>query len=352
MSDQLPVNRVEIDLAHWQSKEERLSKLFSASLSIKKTLLKEKLNYYNKVLIRYKGTKSTDERFTLRILENERKRIVKELYPNYLNQLVRTIFNVAVIEPIRSKNYIKDEQKNNEALHEQLKKNGFTNLYNKVEIMIRQGHIQFALPVSQYINEKERINYDLNFSKNEDGYYQFDGYKATLENEFKPYENRMHYFKNDELSSFNAEQSYNLLSGRAIQKDNIWVQFDLNDKDSNDCYRLKEFHSAYGYSIEKEIKNLPLKVLNNRTETNKLMDALKQGFRQPVTFLKNGSEHKFYIDANPQFKSINIYDENLKKLTLNSALGSKTLKVVDQHLRNDSQIKNKVSNQRNIRLSQ
>ncbi|RKR05187.1 hypothetical protein C8C83_4519 [Flavobacterium sp. 90] len=352
MSDQLPVNRVEIDLAHWQSKEARLSKLFSASLSIKNTLLKEKLNNYNKILIKYKGTKSTDELFTLRILENERKRIAKELYPNLLNQLIRTFFNSLVVEPLKTKNYLKDEQKNNEALYDQLRKNGFPDLYNKVEILIRQGHMQFALPVSQYINEKERIDYDLNFSKNEDGYYQFEGYKATLENELKPNENRKHYFKNDELNSFNVEQSYNLLSGRAIQKENIWVQFDLNDKDSNDCYRLKEFHSAYGYSIEKEIKKLPLKELRNRTETVKLMDALKQGSRQCVTFLKNRTENKFYIDANPQFKSINIYDENFKKLTLNSALGVKTLKVVNQQLKNDGQIKNKITSQRNMRLSQ
>lgn len=352
MSDQLPVNRVEIDVAQWQSKEARLSKLFSTSVSINNSLLREKLKYYENISVKYKTTSNTDERFTVRVLENERKWIMKQLYPNLLNQLVRKLFNVLVIENIKVKNFILNEEKNNQALHDKLQKIGFQEVYDKVEFCIKQGNIEFTIPVSHYINEKERLDYDLKFFQNEDGYYHFDGFKATLKNELNPDRITQHYFKNDQMNNFNIEQSYNLLSGRSIQKDSAWKQFDLNDKYSTDCYRLKEFHSGYGYNIEQEIAKLPLKELRNQRETDELLEKLKNGGRPSVTFCKNEAEHKFYIEANPQFKSINIYDANLKKLTLSSALGVKTLKIINGQLKNDVLINNKASKQRDKRLSQ
>jgi hypothetical protein len=51
---------------------------------------------------------------------------------------------------------------------------------------------------------------------------------------------------------------------------------------------------------------------------------LVNGHRQAVTLHKDGNEQKLFIEANPQFKSINVYDENLKKISLAAALGNKT----------------------------
>lgn len=48
---------------------------------------------------------------------------------------------------------------------------------------------------------------------------------------------------------------------------------------------------------------------------------LLQFHREAVTFLRDGSEHKFFIEANPHFKLINIYDEHAKKISMASALG-------------------------------
>ena len=108
------------------------------------------------------------------------------------------------------------------------------------------------------------------------------------------------------------------------------IQLDLNDKDASGNHRIKEFHSGYGYDLEKTIQQIPLKELANKTQADKLKDALKQGNKQPVTLIKNGNEHRFYIEANPQFKSVNIYDEHSRKITLSTALGNKTMETVKQ----------------------
>jgi predicted ATPase len=41
---------------------------------------------------------------------------------------------------------------------------------------------------------------------------------------------------------------------------------------------------------------------------------LQKGNRQSVTFIQSGSEQKQFIEANPQFKTINIYDSNMHRL--------------------------------------
>ncbi|MCH5683986.1 hypothetical protein LWM68_06730 [Niabella sp. W65] len=103
------------------------------------------------------------------------------------------------------------------------------------------------------------------------------------------------------------------------------MQLDLNDKDQHGSFRIKQFHSDYGYDLDKVLRQLPLKELTRTEETDKLKNALKNGQKVSVSFVKDGKEQRFYIEANPQFKSVNIYDEHSRKITLHTALGNKTM---------------------------
>jgi hypothetical protein len=330
MTDQIPDNRVEMELSQWRSREERFSKLFNFSLSKNRALLKEKLYHYERIATKYKGTNNIEERIALQLLRQERNKILKQLYPNLLVRLIRKLIVAPLINQIAVRKDAKEEEQNNQALHEQVQRIGFPNLSNVIDQNVRQGYPEFSIPVSYYVNEKERLNHELSFSKDESGKYQFEGYKTTLQNELKPNENRQQFFKMQEGNSVTATQAYNLLAGRAIQKEGTWIQLDLNDKDSYGNHRIKEFHSGYGYNLQKAIEQLPIKELLNKAESDKLLDNLKQGNRQCVTLTKNGNEHRFYIEANPQFKSVNIYDENSKKITLSSALGNNTMESIKQ----------------------
>jgi len=338
MNEQLPVNRVEMELKQWHSREERFSKLFNFSLSNNRSLLKEKLHHYERIGTKFKGTKNLEERFALQILKQEKNKILKQLYPNLLVRLVRKLIIAPLIDQIAVRKDAKEEEKNNQSLYDQMQRIGFRDLSNQIDQQIKEGHEQFTIPVSYYINEKERLDHELSFVKDQSGQYQFEAYKTTLKNESKPDEERSQYFKVQKGNSIDTTQAYNLLAGRSIQKEKSWIQLDLNDKDASGNHRIKEFHSGYGYDLEKALKQLPLKELSNKTQADKLKDDLKQGNRLPVTLIKNGNEHRFYIEANPQFKSVNIYDEHSRKITLSTALGNKTMETIKQQQKtNESQ---------------
>ena len=325
MNNRVPINGVETELNQWRSREDRFSKLFSFSLASNRSLLKEKLQYYDRIAAKYTGTQNLDERFALRMLRQERNRIERQLYPNPILRVVRRMLVVPVREQIVIRQNNKRTAENSQALHQQVQRAGFTDLLTKIEEQIKQGQQQFSLPVSYYLPNNERLDHQLSFVKGNSGLYQFEGYKTTLYNESKPNEKRQQYFNLRNEYNVNATEAYNLLSGRSIHREQTWIQLDFNDKDQNGNFRVKQFHSDYGYNLETALQQLPLKELLNKDETDKLQDALKNGSRISVSFLKDGKEQQFYIEANPQFKSVNIYDEHSRKLTLNTALGNKTM---------------------------
>lgn len=328
MSEQL-LNRVEMELSQLQAREIRLRKLFPSDVLKDNSLIAEKVKYYQYILLKYKDTKNTDELFILRVINKERIKLTRELYPNVIRQIFHKVIDLLVINKIKARNYTKELQKNSQYLKESLSKIGFKDAFSKVEPLMSTGQMKLTVPISRYINEKERMDQQLSFVKDVNGYYKFEGYNAVLHNESKPNESREHFFMADE-NAFTATESYNLLAGRALEKEGHWVQFDLNDKDAAGNYRLKEFHADYGYDLEKILSKLPLKELISKIQAEELLNGLKQGSLEPVTIHKSDAEHKFYIEANPHFKTVNFYDRNLKKINLTCAVEVKNSKEVNE----------------------
>jgi hypothetical protein len=106
------------------------------------------------------------------------------------------------------------------------------------------------------------------------------------------------------------------------------MQLDFSDKDPNGNFRIKQFHSDFGYDLEMVLQRLPLKERLNEGEADKLHEELENENRVSVSFVKGESEQRFYIEANPQFKSVNIYDEHSRKIILHTALGNKTMDAI------------------------
>ena len=124
-------------------------------------------------------------------------------------------------------------------------------------------------------------------------------------------------------NNITLKEAFNLLEGRAVNKDlvnkeqekyNAWVQLDFKETDNAGNYKQKVFHENYGYDLENTLTKYPVKELNNPEDKQRLMDSLKKGNRQSVTFLQNGQEEKRFIEAAPQFKTLNQYDANQKKI--------------------------------------
>lgn len=319
------MNRINTDLNQWHTREERFGKLFSFSLSSNIALAKEKLTYYGQIAVKYRGTKDPDERLTLKMLRYERSHLEKKLYPNLLLRMLHRV----LVAPVKQQIIVRQDNRklagNSQALHQEVQRTGFPDLSVKIDEQIMQKQQQFSIPVSYYLNDKERVDHELSFVKDQFGQYHFEGYKTALYNEAKPDEKRQQYFSMRHEHIVNTTEAYNLLSGRCIQNGGTWLQLNLNDKDQHGHFRVKQFHSDYGYDLDNALQQLPLKELQNAGETGKLNDALKNGEKSSVSFVRDGNEQRFYIEANPQFKTVNIYDEHSRKITLHTAIGNKTM---------------------------
>ena len=77
---------------------------------------------------------------------------------------------------------------------------------------------------------------------------------------------------------------------------------------------MKQFHQNYGYDLAKTLATHPIKELSDSQQKENLIQSLERGNRQSVTLKMNGKEQKVFIEASPQFKSLNFYDVNLKRV--------------------------------------
>ena len=216
--------------------------------------------------------------------------------------------------------------KNFEFLKEGLKYMGFGEKLNEdLQKQIEKQPADFQLSmVGEYKkdNTMEKVMYNLDFKKSDQtDMYFFNRYKATLTHDDTAKEKSQTFYitKNTGIT---AKEAFNLLSGRSINKDltnkegqpfNAWLQLDFTEKDKNDNFKVKQFHSGYGYDLDKILDKYPIKELATAEQKEKLMKSLEKGNLTQVTFMKEGKEEKTFIEANPKFKNLNVYDASMKK---------------------------------------
>lgn len=308
-------NRIENEIKLWMSKEEKLKFLFKNSSPIERSFGIEKLKFFKMLLFKYKKTKALDEIITLRFLKHEYRNLRRQLYPNILERFLKEALNAAVFERIHKREYLGDLETNKKSLEDQLKNSGFQAAYGKVLQHIQEQQLNFTVPVSYHISEIERLEHSLYFIKDTQGAYQFDGYRSILYTDSTPSIRSTHYFKNEKAESFNAEEAYNMLAGRAVLKNGTWKQFNFYDKELNDNYRMHEFPEAYGYNLGSVLSGLPIKN-SSYEEFESLADSLQKGRREEVLLLVEGRENKIFIEANPQFKTLTFFNDRTQKVNL------------------------------------
>jgi hypothetical protein len=214
-------------------------------------------------------------------------------------------------------------QKNLDYLKEGLKYLGFgEGLYEKLTENIKQQKEQFQLKtVNEYGPDK--VNYVLDFKKGDQSdMYFFNRYNATFKANDSSEEKSQIFFPKKN-TGVTAKEAYNLLNGRAVNKDltnqegqpyNAWLQLDWSQKDNHGNHKFKMIHQGYGYDLEKELMKHPIRELGEPATKERLIQSLERGNLHQVTFQKADREDKMFIEANPQFKTLNVYDEKLKKV--------------------------------------
>lgn len=243
-------------------------------------------------------------------------------------------------------------QKNFEYLRDQVKYTGFgEGLEIDLKEKLSKQTPDFTMNhTAKYGNDT--ASSELHFSKSsQSDMYFFNSYKVSLKKENVP-ENMEQTFYINKGNNITLKEAYNLMNGRAVNKDltnkdnqmyNAWVQMDFKQADNNGNYKLKQYHQNYGFDLDQVLAKHPIKELGHDEHKSNLLDSLKKGNRQSVTFIRDGAEQKNYIEANPQFKTINIYDSNMQRLDNRQSKTEKQAEGESSSVKQD----NKKTTQRN-----
>ena len=214
-------------------------------------------------------------------------------------------------------------QKNFDYLKDQVKFTGFgEGLENELKEKMQKQNPEFQIKHNPKFGNDE-LTVSLHFKKSDQtDMYFFNRYQVSLMPEQSKDKMEQTFYINKE-GSITLKEAYNLMNGRSINKDlttkegqmyNAWMQMDFKQADNNGNYKLKQFHQNYGYDLMTALEKHPIKELSNEQDKTRLVESLEKGNRQSVTFEQNGNQQKHFIEANPQFKTINIYDSNMQRL--------------------------------------
>ena len=207
-------------------------------------------------------------------------------------------------------------------LKEGLKYLGFgTALNDELEKHIQAQSAEFQLK-THIPYHKSALNYTLHFRRSDQAdMYFFNKYDALYRN-MEPKEDKSQTFYIHKNSGITAKEAYNLLDGRAVHKELVnaegqpykaWLQLDFGAKDPSGNFKVKQFHENYGFDLEQTLKKFYIMELLEPKQKEQLLYSLQKGNRHQVTALEEGYEVKRFIEASPQFKTINVYNEQQQK---------------------------------------
>lgn len=217
-------------------------------------------------------------------------------------------------------------QENLEYLKKNLTYMGFDDkaLQSNMEAQIKQQPKDFTLPATGEYKRgdtTEKVDYVLAFRKSDTtDMYFFNSYKATLKNDDPSKEISRTFYVD---KNFTAKEAFNLLSGRSVNKDmmtrekkpyNAWVKMDFMEKDEHGNFKLKQFTAEYGFDLDKTLQKYPIRELADPELKERMVKSLEKGNTVKVTFEREGKNETMHIEANPQYKSLNVYNESMKKV--------------------------------------
>ena len=242
-------------------------------------------------------------------------------YDNYRVVYARSIDEFLKQIPYNENLSIMNE-KNFEYLKDNLKYHGFSDtLNNELESSLKKGQAEFTLAFKTEVN-KRNIEATLYFKKSDTtDMYFFNRYDSRLKNEKD--ETMAQTFYINKGQGVTLKEAYNLLNGRAVHKEltdkndqkyQAWIQLDFSSKDKNGNFERKQFHENYGYDLKEALSYYPIKEMMKEDDLKSLVRSLEKGNVQMVTLETQGKDTKVYIEANPQYKTINVYNNRMQRL--------------------------------------
>ena len=213
-------------------------------------------------------------------------------------------------------------EQNFQYLKDNIKYMGFgENMSEALETNLKQGKPEFTLSNKTEVNKKPfEVNLHFRKSDNSDMYF-FNSYNASLQRSNGEKLDQTFYLNKGK--GITAKEAYNLLEGRSVFKElstkegqsyKAWVQLDFDKKDKHNNHEVKQFHENYGYDLKAALSKFPIAELNDTEKQKTLIQSLQKGNIQSVSIEKDGSSSKMFIEANPQYKTVTLYDAQMKRV--------------------------------------
>ncbi len=227
-------------------------------------------------------------------------------------------------------------EKNLDYLKSNIRNHGFgETLGPELEAHLKKGATEFTLPYKTEVNKRE-MEATLYFKKSETTeMYFFNKYDTRLNSEKDETMAQTFYINNgwgvvekdlvrkldpDEAKQFKEEQKLPP-EKRGLPENwkqsptyKAWILLDFSAKDQHGNYERKHFHENYGYDLKEALSYYPIKEMMKADDEKMLMKSLERGNLQMVTVQAPGGDVRVFIEANPQYKSINVYDNKMVRL--------------------------------------
>ncbi len=250
-------------------------------------------------------------------------------------------------------------EKNFEYLKDNIKYMGFGEKQNDtLEQHLKEGKESFQLKFNAEVNKKP-FEAVLQFRKSDNSdMYFFNSYQASLKRSNNEKVDQTFYLNRGK--GVTAKEAYNLLEGRAVFKElsnkagepyKAWIQLDFDNKDKNNNNEVKQYHENYGYDLKEAVGKFPVTEMDGGEKEKALMQSLQKGNIQSVTIEVNGEPQKMFIEANPQYKTVTLYDGRMQRLNQEQRLdilekhAAKEFKE-EQGIKEDKQLEVKQDNKK------
>lgn len=223
---------------------------------------------------------------------------------------------------LNNKNSLIMIEKNLDYLKTNVRNHGFgDDLGGEIEAQLKKGASEFTIAHKTEVNKRE-MESTLYFGKSDKSdLFFFNKYDTRLKNEKD--ETMAQTFYINKGWGVTLKEAYNLLNGRAVYKEltpkegdkyHAWIQLDFSAKDQHGNYERRQFHQNYGYDLKEALSYYPVKEMGKPEDSRTLIKSLEKGNVQMVTLQLPEKELRVFIEANPQYKTVTLYDNKMKRL--------------------------------------
>ncbi|RVT98460.1 hypothetical protein EOD41_16860 [Mucilaginibacter limnophilus] len=202
-----------------------------------------------------------------------------------------------------------------------------TELDEKIGAKVPEFHLN-----TQHEFNGRQVDYQLHFKAGDNNeMYFFNKYDASLKNEKNEQVSQSFYINKG--NGITAKEAFNLMEGRAVHKQlysqdgekyTAWLKLDKENLTEGGNMKFRSWNENYGYKPEEVLAGKGIREMNSDQGRDNLLRSLKKGNAQQITVERDGKESKYFITANPQFKTVDLFDPQMKKIRREELLKPET----------------------------